>query len=472
MQDNTALYSKLINSLDGIVWEADAETFQFTFVSSQAERILGYPIERWLEPNFWRDHTHPDDTDWCSAFCMDSTKRRQDHEFEYRMIAADSSVVWLHDIVSVKAEPSGKVHLSGIMLDITKRKQAQEELRKQTEILQKIVDHMPLMISFRDATGRLKLVNREWEHTFGWSLAEAQNRKGDILPEVYPDATLLRRAQEWIATANGEWLDFQSKTRDGRVLDTTWAIVRLSDGTSVCIGQNITDRKRAEEERKRLLQRLITAHEDERRHLSRELHDNIGQYLSALLLGLETCARLPQLPAAALEKLSYLKETTKRLELDVHGVALELRPTTLDDLGLEAALSSLTRGWARRHEQRIKAVFNSTGFTNHERLSSDVEVAIYRVVQEALTNVSRHSQADIVSVILARDDGHVQVIIEDDGVGFDAENLMSCSMENRRLGLMGMQERVQLVGGEFKIESGTGTTIVVSIPLSQNAAAG
>ncbi len=473
MRDNPSLYSKLINSLDGIVWEADAETFQFTFVSPQAERILGYPIQRWLEPNFWRDHTHPDDKDWCSAFCLDSTRRGQDHEFEYRMIAADGSVVWLHDIVSVKAEPRGSMHLSGIMLDITKRKQAQDELRKQTEILQKIVDHIPLMISFRDATGRLKLVNHEWERTFGWSLAEARNRKGDILPEVYPDENHLRRARDWIAKANGEWLDFKSKTRDGRLIDTTWAIVRLSDGTSVCIGQDITDRKHAEDERKRLLQRLITAHEDERRHLSRELHDNIGQYLSALLIGLESCARLPELPAIALDKLSYLKETTRQLELDVHGVALELRPTTLDDLGLEAALSSLTREWARRHQQRIKAVFNSAGFNNHaERLSSDVEVAIYRVVQEALTNVSRHSQADIVSVILARDDHHVQVIIEDDGVGFDAENLMSDAVENRRLGLMGMQERVQLVGGEFKIESGAGTTIVVSIPLSQNGSAG
>jgi len=473
MQDKPGLYAKLIHSLDAIVWEADAGTFQFTFVSPRAERVLGYPIERWLEPDFWRNHTHPDDIDWCSAFCVDSIKRGEDHEFEYRMIAADGSVVWLHDIVSVRTESEGNLHLSGIMLDITKRKQEREELRKQTEILQKIVDHIPLMLSFRDATGRLKLVNNEWERTFGWSFAEAQNRKGDILPEVYPDAKTLRRAWDMIAAANGEWRDFKSKTRDGRWIDTSWAIVRLSDGTSVCIGRDITALKHAEEERKRLLQRLITAHEDERRHLSRELHDNIGQYLSALLLGLESCARLPQVPVAALDKLSYLKETTKQLELDVHGVALELRPTTLDDLGLEAALSSLTREWARRHEQRIRAVFNSTGFDTHaERLSSDVEVAIYRVVQEALTNVSRHSQAGIVSVILARDDRHVQVVIEDDGVGFDAESLMSGPTENRRLGLMGMQERMQLVGGEFTIESGAGTTIVVSIPLAQNGSAG
>ena len=468
MQESPALYSKLVNSLDGIVWEADGETFQFKFVSPQAEKILGYPLEQWLQPNFWRDHTHPDDTDWCSAFCLDSTQKRQDHEFEYRMIAADGNIVWLHDIVSVKEEPAGAVYLSGIMLDITKRKHAEAELRQKTEILEKIFDHIPVMIAFRGADGSMKLVNREWERTFGWSFEELQNRNGDILTELYPDPIHRRQARAVIAAANSEWRDFRSKARDGRVIDTTWAVARLSDGTSVSIGQDISERKRAEEERKRLLQRLMTAHEDERRYLSRELHDNLGQYLSALLLGLESLARVPDLSAAALKQLSYLKETTKQFELDVHSVALELRPTTLDDLGLEAALSSFAREWARRHEHRIRVVYNSSGFASPDRrLAFDVEVAIYRVVQEALTNASRHSNAEVVSIILERDERQVRVTIEDDGVGFDVEKLMSSPVENQRLGLRGMQERVQMVGGEFKIDSGAGTTIVVTIPLER-----
>ena len=467
MQQAASLYPKLVTSLDGIVWEADGETFQFTFVSPQAERILGYPLREWLEPNFWRDHTHPDDTDWCAAFCFDCTKRRQDHEFEYRMIAADGRIVWLHDIVSVKVEPSGAVYLSGIMLDVTKRKQAEEELQQKTEILQKIFDNVPLMVTFRGTDGRVKLVNREWERIFGWTLTELQELNGDILTEVYPDPINRRRARDFIAAADSHWSNFRAKVRDGRMIDTSWAVARLSDGSSVGIGQDISERKRAEEERRRLLQRLITAQEDERRHLSRELHDNLGQYLSALLLGLESLARVADLPAAAVNQLSYLKETTKQFELDVHSLALELRPTTLDDLGLEAALSSFAREWERRHDGRIKVVFNSTGFANpDQRLPFDVEVAIYRVVQEALTNASRHSNAQIVSIILERDNTQVRVTIEDDGVGFDAEKMMSSPVENRRLGLMSMQERMQMVGGEFKIDSGAGTTIVVTIPLA------
>ena len=468
MRESPTLYSKLVNSLDGIVWEADAETFQFTFVTPKAERILGYPLKQWLEPNFWRDHTHPDDADWCSAYCVDCTRRHEDHEFEYRMIAADGSVVWLHDIVSVKSETSGRVYLRGIMLDITKRKQAEAELRTKSEILEKIFDHLPVMVTFRDSDGHMKLVNREWERTFGWSLTELQQRNADILTEVYPDPDSRRRARDFIAAASAEWVDFKAKARDGRLLDTTWAVARLSDGASVSIGQDVTERKRAEEERQRLLQRLMTVHEDERRHLSRELHDNIGQYLSALLLGLESVARVPQLPPAALTELSYLKETTKQFELDLHRVALELRPTTLDDLGLEAALSTLARAWAKRHDKRIRLEFNSSGFkTPNERLSFDIGVAIYRVVQEALTNASRHSNAQVVSVILEGDNDQVRVIVEDDGVGFDVEKFMSSPVEKRRLGLIGMQERIQLVGGKFKLESGSGTTIVVTIPLSE-----
>ena len=461
------LYSKLVNSLDGIVWEADAETFRFTFVSPQAEKILGYPIGQWLEPNFWRDHTHPDDTEWCSAFCVDSTRRREDHEFEYRMIAADGSVVWLHDIVSVKSEPGGILCLRGIMLDITSRKQAEDELRKQKEILQRIFDNLPVMVSFWNTEGRLMLVNRKWENTFGWSLAEIEKHNVDVLAEVYPDAFHHRRALDWIAAASSEWLDFRSRTRDGRMIDTTWAICRLSDGTSISIGQDISERKYAEEERKRLLRRLITAHEDERRHISRELHDNFGSYLSALLLGLESLTTTAGLPHAAVGQLSYLKEATKKFELEVHGAALELRPALLDDVGLEAALSSFAREWGRRNAQRIRVDFSSAGFNDHnQRLPPDIEIAIYRVVQEALTNALRHSNATTVSVILEQDARQIRVIIDDDGKGFDVEKVMSGPVENRRLGLMGMQERIQLVNGEFKIDSGAGTTIVVTIPFS------
>jgi len=355
--------------------------------------------------------------------------------------------------------------------------QVETALRDSEERYRELFENSRDAIYIHDLNGRYTSVNRAAEKLTGYSREEILGRHYSNF--VRP--TYLKTVRENFCRKLDVPLETTYETeiacKDGTrkpVEVTSRMIYRNGEPVGVQgTVRDISERKRAQRALQTYSRRLVNAQEAERENIVRELHDNIGQYLSALLLGLESCARLPQLPAAAVDQLSYLKETTKQLELDVHGVALELRPTTLDDLGLEAALSSLTREWARRHDERIRAVFNSTGFTKPaERLSSDVEVAIYRVAQEALTNVSRHSKAAVVSVILARDDRNVQVIIEDDGVGFDVENLMSDPIEDRRLGLVGMQERVQLVGGEFKIESGAGTTIVVTIPLQKAYAAG
>ncbi len=117
------LCNTLVNSIRGIVWEADALDFRFYYVSPQAELILGYPTQQWLsEADFWRSHIHPEDVGWCTEYCLKATQKREDHEFEYRMIAADGRVVWLHDIVTVIETEDGDVRLRGIMIDITEAK--------------------------------------------------------------------------------------------------------------------------------------------------------------------------------------------------------------------------------------------------------------------------------------------------------------------------------------------------------------
>src|SRR6266403_618276 len=121
-------FRDLVNSVEGIVWEADVPGFQFTFVSNMAERILGYPVERWLtEPTFWKDHLHPDDRDWALQSCQDGIICKRDRDFEYRMIAADGRVVWLRDLVTVVVEGDRATRVRGVMVDITERKQAEQE---------------------------------------------------------------------------------------------------------------------------------------------------------------------------------------------------------------------------------------------------------------------------------------------------------------------------------------------------------
>jgi PAS domain S-box-containing protein len=137
-------YQDLINSIDGMVWEADAETFRFTFVSEQAEQILGYPKGRWTEePDFWANHVHPEDREWATRFCAKATREKKPHRFEYRMFAADGRILWFGDIVTVVVENDKATKLRGVMIDITQRREAEERARRNHErirALQEIIE--------------------------------------------------------------------------------------------------------------------------------------------------------------------------------------------------------------------------------------------------------------------------------------------------------------------------------------------
>ncbi|MCW5971283.1 MAG: response regulator [Blastocatellales bacterium] len=145
----------LVHSVEGIVWEASADTFQFTFVSQQAERILGYPVERWVsDPTFWADHIHPDDRDEAVRYCQEATADRRNHEFEYRMVAANGDERWFKDYVAIIEEPDGSAKLRGIIVDITKLKQAEQSRRQAEEALRESAEQLR-QAQKMDAVGRL-----------------------------------------------------------------------------------------------------------------------------------------------------------------------------------------------------------------------------------------------------------------------------------------------------------------------------
>src|SRR5262249_12923849 len=153
---------------------------------------------------------------------------------------------------------------------------------------------------------------------------------------------------------------------------------------------DVTDRKQAESARDRLLARLVTAQEDERRRVSRELHDSFGQLLTALSLSVRAVRDSGPLPPEALARLAAAEKVVDELHRAAHDLAIQLRPTALDDVGLSAALRQLTDEWSRR--TRVAVTFHK-GPTKAERFPPEVETALYRVVQEALTNVAKHARA-------------------------------------------------------------------------------
>jgi signal transduction histidine kinase len=208
-----------------------------------------------------------------------------------------------------------------------------------------------------------------------------------------------------------------------------------------------------------LSRRLVEVQEAERGHISRELHDETGQTLSSLLLGLSLLEREAHQPEAVITRALELEEMVDELLENLHRLAMNLRPASLDHLGLIPALEHYTEVFGRQHNLIVQ--FEAVGLAG-ERLSPTIETTLYRIVQEALTNVSRHAHASQVDVVLERRGGQVVTIVEDDGVGFDPET----ALKSGRLGLFGIQERAEMLGGTLTIESssGAGTTIFVEVP--------
>ncbi len=219
-----------------------------------------------------------------------------------------------------------------------------------------------------------------------------------------------------------------------------------------------------ESARRRLLRQVLGAAEEERKRVARDLHDHTGQSLTSLIAGLGALEAAE--PAAqAKERIAGLRELAVQTLGEVHDLSRDLRPSVLDDLGLVAAL--------QRHGAAVGARFGVTvdcqniGFDQGDRLPSEVEVAVYRMTQEAITNAIRHGGAKSVQVMLQRKGADLLVVIEDDGRGFDTGEWRNEVLRAGHLGLLGIEERVGLFGGTFRIESrpGSGTSLFVEIPI-------
>ncbi|MFW6097354.1 MAG: HAMP domain-containing protein [Chloroflexota bacterium] len=245
-----------------------------------------------------------------------------------------------------------------------------------------------------------------------------------------------------------------------------WAADEIGD-LALAFNEMTADLAQAEQERaereqlrSQLLEKVIEAQEEERKRIARELHDETGQALTSLMVHLKRMNE--DCPVPALEpQMEELRELIAGTLDGVHNLSLELRPKALDDLGLGAALQRYIHDWRNRYEIDIDFVVLGI---DEQRLPPPVETALYRIVQEGLTNVARHARAQTVSVLLEHRDDHVRAIIEDDGVGFDPAQAINAE----RLGIYGMQERVELLGGTLIIEStpGQGTSVFAEVTVA------
>jgi two-component system, NarL family, sensor histidine kinase DevS len=290
-----------------------------------------------------------------------------------------------------------------------------------------------------------------------------ERRQSERSASVLDDPDVDHEAMRLLGARSGLWVPLLVRGRAIGVLaahDKLGADVRFTD-TDLRLAETFATRAAlavdlSERIAQDALRRVVEAQELERRRLARELHDETGQASTSILLGLKGLEERTgdEASRAAAEELRELVVSTLQ---DVRRLAVELRPTALDDFGLVAALERLADSFA---EQTGISVDFETALAN-ERLPAEVETALYRIVQESLTNVVKHARARRVSILLARRAGVVKAVVEDDGRGFDPTEL-----RDDGFGLVGMRERLALLGGRLEVESRpeSGTTIAAEVP--------
>ncbi|MFQ5996325.1 MAG: GAF domain-containing protein [Dehalococcoidales bacterium] len=250
---------------------------------------------------------------------------------------------------------------------------------------------------------------------------------------------------------------------DFRLLDSIGYHIGLAIENSILYEQA----KQKEQLRGQLLSSVISAQEEERKRISRELHDEYGQTLTGAIMSMESVENmLPSGQSKLREKLESAKSLVVRALEDIRRLTLGLRPSTLDDLGLITTI----RAYAHNHLQAmgVQVKFESKGLNN--RLSPEVETALFRIIQEAIHNIEKHAEASNVSIHLSIDRDEITAIVEDDGRGFDVDAVFKSRIRTQSLGLLGIQERTALLGGTFSIKSkiGQGSHLEVKIPLTNS----
>ncbi|AKM28880.1 histidine kinase [Pandoraea faecigallinarum] len=340
------------------------------------------------------------------------------------------------------------------------------------ELHRAILNNIPDQAWLKDTESRYILVNDAFMAACGRSEAEIIGRTPDKVWSSEWGRVYLATDRAVVASGVRRRYEESRPGADGapRWFDTVKMPVRDELGRivgTVGISRDITDRKRSEmallDSRAQLRQLsayLQTVREAERTRLSRELHDELGQWLGGLRLGLNYLETQPDMsPADQSAHLQTLKQLVDETIDAVHRIAADLRPAVLDELGLHAALEWLTESFAQRHGLPCELAMPEALTAC---LDSECSTAIFRIVQESLTNASRHGQPSHVRVALDLRDGHCHVSISDDGRGMDSTR----AGQGQRLGLMGMRERALMLGGAFEIDSapGQGTRVMVRIP--------
>ncbi len=436
-------------------------------------RMLGYPDRAALfAVNIIELYVNPlERKRWQSSLAQ----KTELHFFETQFYRRDGTTIWVENSVGlVNDQPEYAPYYEGILKDITKRKQAELALRESEERFRTIVEQSPISIQIVTPDGWTIRVNKAWEELWGVTAADVRtyNILHDrqvislgMMPYVergFAGETVLLppvayHTPESLKTGRRRWFQARIYPIMGDAGKIRHVIIMYED---------ITDRQWATEDLQRLSIELMNAQETERRHVSQELHDELGQALTAMRINLDMLGQElpPDFSPAGRKRLTEVSLLVDETLEHARELSHTLRPTMLDEMGLVPTL----RWYVNRYAERLAIEVDFEVKDLEERPAAEIETTLYRAVQEALTNIARHAEASRVRLHLARREARLSVLIEDDGQGFDGEKSMTAGIDRAGMGLFGMRERVARCGGSFSLHSqpGQGTRLMIELPFA------
>ncbi|MEP6903644.1 MAG: PAS domain S-box protein [Actinomycetota bacterium] len=475
----TDTYRILVEQIPAVVFIAFFDKdFGEAYVSPQIEATLGFKQEEWLsDPVRWYQQIHPEDKERWSTEAAQMFLTGEPLRSVYRVLARSGRVVWFHcEVKMVRHEDGRPWFIHGIGFDITEQKYAEEALSKSEEMLRGIFEFAPDTMVVVTDQGNIERVNAQVERMFGYERNELIGQPVEILMPNRFQSKHVKHRSEYIAEPHlrpmGNDLGFYGKRKDGSEFPVEIMLSPVIDKeNSLVIGiiRDITKRQQNQDalreyaDRMKILsRRLIEVQEAERRNIALELHDEIGQILTGLKLTLEMGSRLPEGELRA--SLAGAQALVNELMTRTRELSLDLRPATLDHLGLMSALLRHFRHYSS--QTQVNVDFRQDGLEGR-RFSPELETAAFRIVQEALTNIARHSESEKAIIRIWAKKHKLTIQIEDNGKGFDTEAAFAAHQSS---GLAGMRERVLLTGGIFSVESssGIGTRLTAEWNLSDD----
>lgn len=410
---------------------------------------------------------HPEDRARASSAIEQADAHPGAHAaVELRLLRGDGRVAWARVRSTLVAGPDRRPVFRVIsLLDMTARRRAEQALAQSEARFRAVVDAAGDAIFLHDLEGRLFEVNDTACVQLGFSRDELLARRlWDVQSTQFDPRPAWGRAAEQGATIT---LSANYLTRDGGSLPMEVKLRACDFGDRrllLSIARDVSARLRAERQREQFVAGLVQGQEEERGRVARELHDALGQRLTGLSVQLRTLEEAAE-EGREREQLRALRAQAEVAIGEVASLARRLRPPALDDLGFVESMHEAADEFRRSHG--VGCDVHVRGLAESDRLPPLVETALYRILQEALTNVAKHARASAVSILIDRRRDGVQMIVEDDGRGFPVDEATNLARSRRGLGLTNIRERAGQLGGraEFESRPGAGTAIYVNIPI-------